>query len=225
MPPSDIATESPAISAPEVAEHVKRRIMRGAYAPGQRLVEADLMKEFNVGRSRVRETLKTLVGEGYLEFEENRGVRVRRLSLREALEIGRVREVLEGLAVRQTVEHGLTREDKKLLGDLQKGLNAAINDLDLQRYNALSAQFHDFFFERSQNIYLAKLIERMRIPLFRIQFQNVITQDGMTVRNEHKRRVTAAVLAGDADAAELEMRRYIDAGNKRLAACGEELFE
>ncbi len=213
------------MSASEIAELIKDRIMRGEYEPGRRLVEADLTAETGAGRSRVRETLRTLVGEGYLVFEENRGVRVRRLTRKEALEIGRVREVLEGLAVRQAVENGLTREDKKALGDVQKRLDAAINDRDLDRYNRFSTAFHEFFFERARNRYLATLYERMRTPLLRIQFRVVFTEDAMAVRNEHKRRVTAAALAGDAAAAEAEMRRYIDAGNRALAACPDELFE
>jgi DNA-binding GntR family transcriptional regulator len=213
------------MSARAIAGLIKDRITRGEYEPGRRLVEADLMTETGGGRSRVRETLRTLVGEGYLVFEENRGVRVRRLSRAEATEIGRVREVLEGLAVRQTVENGLSREDKKVLGDLQKRLNAAINDRDLASYNRHSTLFHDFFFERARNSYLATLGERMRPPMLRIQFRSVFTEDGMAVRNEHKRRVTAAALAGDAAAAETEMRRYIDAGNRALAACPDSHFE
>lgn len=208
----------------DMAERVKLRIMRGVYAPGQRLVEADLIKEFGAGRSRVRETLKTLVGEGYLELRENSGVRVRRLTRKEALEIGKVREVLEGLAVRQTVENGLSSEDRKQLGAIQKQLNAAMTDLDLERYNRHSADYHAFFLSRSQNGYLALMIERLRIPLFRIQFHAAISQDSMLARHACTRRITAAALEGDAAKAEAEMRLYMDGGNKRLAQSADDLF-
>jgi DNA-binding GntR family transcriptional regulator len=214
------------LTAQAIAERVKERITRGVYAPGQRLIEGDLATEFGIGRSRVRETLKTLVGEGYLEFIENRGVRVRRQSRKDAWETGRVREVLEGLAVRETIENGLTGEDKKQLGVLQKQLNAAFAAGDLERYNEYSAQFHEFFISRSANQLLQRLLDRFRIPLARIQFRDLLAQqDVMQGRHDCVRRVTAAALAGDAAAAEAEMRNYIDKGNRKLLEVADEFFE
>ena len=68
------------ISDSAICDGIKTRIHRGGFAPGQRLIEVDLAEEFSVGRGRIREIFKTLVGEGYLEFIKNRGVYVRRFT-------------------------------------------------------------------------------------------------------------------------------------------------
>lgn len=211
-------------SAEDLADRIKRRIMRGAYAPGQRLVEADFTQEFKAGRGKIREVFKTLVGEGFLEQRENSGVRVRRLTREEALEIGKVREVLEGLAVRQTVDNGLSPEDRAELAALQGKLDDALKNLDQEGYNRHSAAFHEFFVERARNGCLAGLVERLRIPLFRLQFHTAMSRDSMLERHACAQRITAAVLAGEAAQAEAEMRLYIDGGNKRLSQTADEMF-
>jgi DNA-binding GntR family transcriptional regulator len=91
-------------SVQSLSDQLIARIKRGFYAPGQRLVESDLMTDFDMGRSKVREALKILIGEGYLGFEKNRGACVRRFTRQEAIDRARVREVLEGLAARQAAE-------------------------------------------------------------------------------------------------------------------------
>src|SRR5690606_40520336 len=103
------------ISDTAICDGIKSRIHRGGYAPGQRLIEVDLAEQFAVGRGRIREAFKTLVGEGYLEFVKNRGVYVRRFSRAEILEMGRVREVLEGLSARLAAEKELGPEQRRLL--------------------------------------------------------------------------------------------------------------
>src|SRR5690606_33923540 len=125
------------------------RIKQGVYAPGQRLIEADLMLDFGIGRSQVRETLKTLVGEGYLSFEKNRGACVRRLTRQEAVDRARVREMLEGLAARQVAERGLDKAARAELKQLQKALDKGAKDKDFSSYSRLNEEFHDFILAHS----------------------------------------------------------------------------
>ncbi len=79
-----------------VVEAVHSAILRGEYAPGQRLVEIDLCERFGTSRFIARSALQELSAQGLVEFERNRGARVRAISLAEAIEITEVRRMLEG---------------------------------------------------------------------------------------------------------------------------------
>jgi DNA-binding GntR family transcriptional regulator len=200
------------------------RIKQGFYAPGQRLIEADLMTDFGIGRSKVRETLKTLLGEGYLSFEKNRGACVRRLTRQEAVDRARVREMLEGLAARQVAEQGLDKASREQLKQLQKALDKGAKDKDFKAYSKLNEEFHDFILTHSGNVYAADLLKRLSVPLFRQQFTELFTIEGLFDRNEDHRKITQSILAEDPAGAEQAMREHVDNGIRAMLALRDDDF-
>src|SRR6476646_10860433 len=87
-----------------VAEPIRKAILEGDFAPNQRMVEADLCEEFHASRGAVRAALLDLTNQGLIERIQNRGARVRAVSLPEAIEITEVRMVLEGLCAAKAAE-------------------------------------------------------------------------------------------------------------------------
>ena len=87
---------------PRVTDLIRDAIVRGEYAPNQRLIEADLSSTFSASRATVRTALLELAGEGLVERLPNRGSRVRTISLDEAIEILEVRMGVEGLCAAKT---------------------------------------------------------------------------------------------------------------------------
>ena len=60
--------------ADEVAEQVQKQIIDGELKEGDKLpIEAELMKEFGVGRSSIREAVKKLENMGYLKVQQGKG--------------------------------------------------------------------------------------------------------------------------------------------------------
>lgn len=204
--------KAPLPSGQSLAEQLIARIRSGFYAPGQRLIEAELMEDFDIGRGKVRETLRTLAGEGYLSFEKNRGACVRRFTRQEAIDRARVREMLEGLAARQAAEKGLDPEQRQKLMNLQEAMDRAAAAKDAITYTRLNEEFHTFVLTHSGNTYAADLVTRLSVPLFRQQFDRLFTIEGILSRNEDHRRITNALLVGDPDAAEQAMRNHISKG-------------
>lgn len=212
------------ISDTAICDGIKSRIHRGGYAPGQRLIEIDLAEEFAVGRGRIREVFKTLVGEGYLEFVKNRGVYVRRFTRAEILEMGRVREVLEGLAARLAAEAELTDEQRTLLRSLQSRMDEAEASNDVDRYNSENFQYHAAICAIANNRHVAQSLERVRLPLYRLQLPRSFSSDSMATSNRDHQVITSSILAGKPDAAEAAMRAHVHAGNQHVARLAEEHF-
>jgi DNA-binding GntR family transcriptional regulator len=74
------------------------RLARGDLAPGQRIVEATLVKEFSISATPVREAIRELVAMGVLEAQNNKGASVRQIRFHETIESFQVRAALEALA-------------------------------------------------------------------------------------------------------------------------------
>ena len=75
-------TDSPRSGASRepVESLIRRHIREGRFAPGQRLIEVDLVKQFGVSQRQVREALRRLEAEGLVSIEKNRGASVRRVT-------------------------------------------------------------------------------------------------------------------------------------------------
>lgn len=221
----DIMNEQTPVSrSGDLAFELKRRIRAGKYAPGQRLVEVDISAEFGVGRGRVREVFRTLVGEGYLEFVENRGVLVRKYSREEILQVGRAREVLEGLSARLLAERELTDEERRAIEASQAEMDEAESKQDYSRFSSANRDYHRLLSTMAGNTHVLEFLERLRIPLFRVQLPQSFVVDSIAHSNRDHHVITQAILMGNPDAAEAAMRTHVRAGNAHISKLSDDYF-
>jgi DNA-binding GntR family transcriptional regulator len=92
-----------------VSAALRRSILNGELAGGTRLSLADLATTFDVSTTPVREALRELSFEGLVHIDSYRGGTVNAVTRSEVEEIIRIRQVLEPMAVRETVA-GMTPE-------------------------------------------------------------------------------------------------------------------
>jgi DNA-binding GntR family transcriptional regulator len=78
-----------------LADAVRERIMLGELAPGQRLIERDLVERYDVGRGTVRAALQRLEHQGLVTVETHRGAFVRQLDKQALHELFELRTALE----------------------------------------------------------------------------------------------------------------------------------
>jgi DNA-binding GntR family transcriptional regulator len=80
-------------------DQLRREILGGAFAPGDRLVEEQITRRYQISRAPLREALRLLAQQGLVEHLPRRGVRVATLSDTDVDELFEVRDVLERHAV------------------------------------------------------------------------------------------------------------------------------
>ena len=85
---------------------LRGEIVRGAFAPGERLVEEQLTRRFGISRAPLREALRLLGQQGLVEHLPRRGVRVVALSSRDIEELFSLRDVLERFALQCVLKRG-----------------------------------------------------------------------------------------------------------------------
>lgn len=183
-------------------------ILRGDYAPGQRLVEAELCAVFGASRATVREALRLLAGDGLIELEMHRTARVRRLSVAEAIEIAEVRVVVESFIARRAAER-ITRRQAAELIDIAAGMRQGVESFDRMAYSELNELLHRRIAEIAANDAASAVVRRLRTQLTSFNMRlSLFPGRPLATLVEHERLVEA-IAAADPDQAEEAMRHHV----------------
>ena len=138
---------------------IKGSILDRRYNPGEHLVEAELIKDYNCSRATLRGVLRRLSDDGLTEHIPNKGILVRKLSLKEMLDIQLVLQALEPLAARLAAQvqsvQGI-EQMKKILHDYKESLEQN----NFGQLNQLAVKFKLCIAESSDNVHLFKTIEQ-----------------------------------------------------------------
>jgi DNA-binding GntR family transcriptional regulator len=193
---------------------LKDAIMNGVYLPHQRLIEAEVTQALGVSRTTLRAALIRLNEEGLVEIEVNRGARVRAFSLDEAVEILRVREVLEGLAAVIAIDKATPADVAELRAIVVEMEDALAVD-DVMRYAALNHRFHQIILGAADHEIVTRFLGSLRYPLIRYQFGSILVPGRRDQSLAEHRAILAALEAKDAG--ELERVARLHVANVREA--------
>ncbi|WP_067476374.1 GntR family transcriptional regulator [Actinomadura hibisca] len=191
-----------------VAARLREAILDGEFVPGQRLIEQDLTERFATGRAAVRAALLELAGEGLIERVQNRGARVRAVSLDEAIEICELRMVVEGLCAAKAAER-ITEPEVGELRDLGEHMAEAVAAGDVMAYSRLNKRLHDRVQEISAQKTAVLVLERLRAQNVRHQFKLALHPGRPAVSLPEHRAIIDAICARAPEAAEQAARAHV----------------
>lgn len=166
MSPPDIAMNQRSAAASQSDRAVvmlREMLLRGTFAPGERLTELSLVPQLGVSRTPVRHALNRLAHEGLLEALPRGGFRARTFTMDEIWSAIELRGVLEGAAARLAAER---LPGPAALGNLNR-LVAAMDDTlprnltDFVSYIQLNEHFHREVWSLSGNRLLIANIEQV----------------------------------------------------------------
>ncbi len=207
---------APLMSSVEfVYQRTRMAILSGEYQPGSVLRLRELARHNGVSTSPVREALRRLEAEGFVESTRHRGARVAPLSLPDMLDVYHVRIVLEVDALRLAIPH-LTPADiteARILNTRAHEL-LALGD---PSYHVWHRRFHFLLYDRSQSRWLLRLISSIwdHTNRYRAQMESHFTVDES--RREHD-RILEAIEQGEVDAAAEALKAHLESSRDRLRA-------
>jgi len=137
---------------------IRERITSGAYGPGYRLVLDELAREIGSSPVPVREAIRRLEAEGYVDFQRHVGARVASFDEHEFVQAVGVVAVLEGYATALATPH-LRRTDITRARKINEQLRAALTDLDPMKFSSLNREFHFVIYDRCPNTHVRSLLE------------------------------------------------------------------
>ncbi len=213
----DIGMSAPrSPSSTEIVDWVRDGIRKGRFVPGQRLIEIDISRQTGATRSKVREALQRLEGEGLVTIEEFRGASVRTASLEEVRQIYRARMALEGISVVDFV-HNASAEQRTRLNELQKELEECVEKNAPERFGRLNTEWHRLIVEGSGNAIISEALQRLNVPIHRLLFESFYNAERLRTAVADHRVILTAIMAGDFEQAEAAMRRHIGDGFETMA--------
>jgi len=144
-----------------IAEKLREAIVAGKMAPGERFAEDKLAASFKVSRVPLRDALRRLEAEGYVNFLSHGEIAISKPTVDEVEDLYAIAGALEGLAARLAAERASAEEIARLR-ELHRSLKEAYQRKDLQRYFDINGKFHNFIAEIARNERLYRLVGEMR---------------------------------------------------------------
>ncbi|WP_225025899.1 GntR family transcriptional regulator [Xinfangfangia pollutisoli] len=182
-------------------------IRDGALSPGARLRETELADRLGISRTPVREAIRQLEADGLVVHLPRQGATIRSLDHAEVVELYEMRAVLEGTAARLAARAASDIELAELVA-----LNAELASATAgPQAREMNRQFHRTLIEAARNRFLVKAMSALQKTLL-ILGPTTLAEPSRAVSavDEHG-AVLAALQARDGAAAELAMRRHVEA--------------
>ena len=148
------------ITAQQVYEYVREKIVSKVLFPGNRIVEEELAEALHTSRTTVRNGIATLNYNGLVDVIPNYGTFVTKPTLSDMEQVYAVRTVLETEAIRLAVpritEQALMRMEKNL--EAQRELTS---NYSMAKYVDLNSAFHQEIVQAAGNIYMEKYLREL----------------------------------------------------------------
>jgi DNA-binding GntR family transcriptional regulator len=192
-------------------DSVRTLILRGDYAPGERLGEVELAQLLGVSRTPVREALRRLSAEGLVDITPNKGARVVDFSPEDLEHIFVLRAQVEGLAARLAAG----RIDASGIEELQAlaeemALHAPAGpDQDLDLVYVLNARFHARIVAATGSNVLPGVVDSLVHTGAVLRTLHGFDDDAMRRSTQHHLEIVAALRAHDGTWAESVMRSHL----------------
>jgi DNA-binding GntR family transcriptional regulator len=137
---------------------LRQAILTGEYAPGARLIQAEIAQQLDVSTTPVREALRDLASEGLVRLDPYRGALVKPLDLDEISEIHMLLQVLEPLSIERAVQHIADDE----LDNAERVLAAMVSGGDSAEFVTLDREYHGIFARAARAPRLESMLMSLR---------------------------------------------------------------
>ena len=186
------------------------------FGPRDRIVAREVAARLGLSVTPVREALRQLSEQGYVEYVAGGGAYVREMDLQEFMDTAEVRIALEEMLVRRFATRA-TESDIQTLDELGRQYADAVQRRDISAARGADVAFHRYILDRAEN-----QLMRRSAALRRVIFDTLGT---MLVRDEQEEWETVdadahkgllkAMRRKDPDMAAAAMREHIAASLRR----------
>ncbi|MGF1482222.1 MAG: GntR family transcriptional regulator [Cyanophyceae cyanobacterium] len=202
----------------QVYQALRKIILAGDLASGERIVETQLAQRLKVSRTPIREAIGQLQREKLIVSNLNGGFKVATLSTEDAIQLYDCRIALEQLAIASACEQATPQQLKQLENYV---LSAELAESELNQRDSLERleldyQFHRLIAEISGNQWLLTLLDQVfdKMALLRIQTTKHNPQV-LEIRLEH-RQIYEAIATRNPEYARKTIKEHLSASKVRV---------
>lgn len=193
----------------QVYDYLREQIIVGKFKPGEKLIEEKIGEALNVSRSPIRESIRMLEKEGFLNLSKTGGVRVVEPSLSDFRYLYECRIGMESLAA----YYAAIRRTDEQLQLMKKEVENTAHHKEKQNDNEnhVTVAFHDIIIEASANPFLISMLRTLRgvNSFYREVIVDKDPKHRQTAFADHE-QIWEAISRQDADAAKELMKQHIE---------------
>lgn len=175
----------------QVSARLRTMLVEGQIAPGAKLNERELSERLKVSRTPLREAIKHLAAEGWVELLPNRGAVAPLLTETDIADAFEVVAALEGLNGELAAQR-ITADELDAIEAWHYEMLAAHKRRDLSGYYRLNAQIHVAINAAAHNPVLTRTYAQANARLQALRFRsNQDTQKWQRAVKEHSKMIDA----------------------------------
>lgn len=190
---------------------IKLRILDGHYPAGSYVRETAIGEEMALSRTPIREALRRLVSDGWVEAIPHHGARVVAWTSRDVEEVFELRVLLEPQVVRRAASRILPERLTTLaaLAEQMESLSVRDDEVAVDKIAMLNDRFHAELVAAADSPRLQRLLETIvQVPVSRRSFHHY-TAEELESSMSHHRELIRALSLGDGEWAASVMRAHI----------------
>ncbi|MEX0283283.1 MAG: GntR family transcriptional regulator [Paracoccaceae bacterium] len=197
----------------ELASYLRQAVMTLELRPGVDIDEAALSDRFEISRTPLREVLRQLAGEGYVDLRENRGARVSEMSHTTLRDFFLAAPMVYG-AILKLAALNARVEQIEALKQAQEQFRQALRSSDVVGRALTNNHFHEITGEMADNIYLLPSFRRLLIDHARISMTFYQPRDQKMAENlseastQHEAIIAAIEDRDEAEAGRLAIEHW-----------------
>ena len=203
--------------ADQIFEQLERDILAGKYARGEVLSELGLSKKLGVSRTPIREAIRRLEQEDFLE-ESGRGAVVVGISREDMEDMYEIRLQTEGLAARRAALH-ITDEDLQKMRDaldLQHFYCGKEGENRSDQIKNQDSEFHRILYRSTGSKSYYSTLETLHKRMTKFRKASVSKQSRAQQSIQEHEAIYAALAAHDPDAAEQAALQHVRNARARM---------
>lgn len=204
-----------------LAGSLRRRILMMDIAPGAVLDEVALAKEFGLSRPPVREVMRQMAGEGYIELEANRPARATAMSHHALRDFYLVAPMIYVATTRLAAEKAGPEDVARLRG-IQIEFRAAIQAGQVEARIFANDAFHHEIGKIAANAYLLPSLRRLLIDHARVggtyYRDDISDRDELEVAALQHDQIIDAIERRDAQLAAGIVQAHLERSRRNMAA-------
>jgi DNA-binding GntR family transcriptional regulator len=195
----------------EAYEKLRVKIVTNGIALGVILNEKELMAEYSIGRSPLREILFRLQEENMIKPLPRLGYMVTNLNIAEVRDLVELRRELEGFAGYLAAQRITPEQVENLRTIIREAEDAPPRDQSISSItDYYDTRFHDLLYQAAGNQKLIKVLQDLHITMLRIWFHVGLGTIGFEHQGQNLYVVLEALEQKDPERARAAMESHVD---------------
>jgi len=179
---------------------LKKSIVHEELASNTRLLDYKIAQKFGVSRTPVREALQKLANDGFVTVKPNKGLFVKKISIKEVKEVLLTRGALLSVAAEIAANKITKAEIKKLEKNIEK-MTEFCNKKDYINYRKMSASNHQLISKISENTLIKNILDDLEGFAYIIQINSLKVPGRLAISLKEHKDIFQAIKKGDSELA------------------------